>query len=277
MLKVVHKMDLLRDRQGLTFAKKMLYSFDIFALDFDGVLCDSAAEMAVTAWRAGAQIWPAWDVPEPPSEYLSRFLRLRPVIETGHQSILLMRLIDNGLGDETIALQFPELCTRLLEETEHPPAGLVRLFAQARDIWIDRDLDDWLSRHTFYPEVIKTFAKKAITDPVFILTTKQERFVRILLQSRGIRLPADRIFGLDTGKSKEDVLEQLSQRSEFDGGRFHFVEDRLQTLIRVAGRRRLRHVLLYLAAWGYNTPKDREMAASIRRITIWDSSDFLKV
>jgi phosphoglycolate phosphatase-like HAD superfamily hydrolase len=255
----------------------MLYSFDIFAVDFDGVLCDSAAEMAVSAWRAGAQIWSAWDEPEPPSEYLSRFLGLRPVIETGHQAILLMRLIDTGVDDETIALQFPELCIRLLEETEHAPAELVRLFAQARDTWIDRDLDDWLSRHTFYPEVIGTFAKRAVTDLVFILTTKQERFVKTLLQSRGIRLPTDRIFGLDTGKSKEDVLEQLSQRPEFDGGRFHFVEDRFQTLIRVAGRRSLRHVLLYLAAWGYNTPRDRERAALIRRITIWDSGSFLDV
>jgi phosphoglycolate phosphatase-like HAD superfamily hydrolase len=255
----------------------MLYSFDIFALDFDGVLCDSAAEMAVTAWRAGAQVWPAWDEPGPPSEYLSRFLNLRPVVETGYQAIFLMRLIDTGVDDKTIALQFPELCTRLLEEKEYSPAKLVRLFGQARDTWIDSDLDDWLSRHTFYPGVIEIFATKVETDPVFILTTKEERFVRTLLQSRGIRLPADHIFGLDTSKSKEDVLEQLSRRSEFDGGRFHFVEDRLQTLIRVAGRSSLRHVLLYLAAWGYNTPRDRERAASIPRITIWDSGSFLDV
>jgi phosphoglycolate phosphatase-like HAD superfamily hydrolase len=255
----------------------MPYSLDVFAVDFDGVLCDSAAEMAVSAWRAGAQIWSGWDAPEPPSEYLSRFLRLRPVIETGHQAILLMRLIDTGVDDETIALQFPELCTRLLEETEHATAELICLFAQARDIWIGRDLDNWLSYHTFYPEVIGTFAKKAATDPVFILTTKQERFVKTLLQSRGIRFPADHIFGLDTGQPKEHILEQLLHRPEFEEGRLHFVEDRLQTLIRVTGKRRLRTVLLYLAAWGYNTPGDRERAASIPRIKIWDSSDFLDV
>ena len=255
----------------------MVSALDIFAVDFDGVLCDSAAEMAVSAWRAGAQIWSAWDEPEPPSEYLNRFLRLRPVIETGYQAILLMRLIDTDVDDKTIELQFPELCTRLLEETKHATVKLVRLFAQARDTWIDRDLDDWLSRHTFYPRVIEIFAVKVETDPVFILTTKEQRFVKTLLDSRGVCLPADHIFGLDTGPSKEDILTHLLQRPEFDGGRFHFVEDRLQTLIRVAGSRRLKHVLLYLAAWGYNTPRDRERAATIPRITIWDSSNFLNV
>jgi phosphoglycolate phosphatase-like HAD superfamily hydrolase len=255
----------------------MTHSLDVFVVDFDGVLCDSAAEMAVTAWHAGTQIWSAWQGPEPPSEYLSRFLNLRPVVETGYQATVLMRLIYTGVDDETIELQFPELCTRLLEETEYSTAELVRLFAQARDTWIDSDLDDWLSRHSFYPGVVETFATRVENDPVFILTTKQERFVRTLIHSRGIRLPAGHIFGLDAGKSKEDVLEQLSRRPEFNGGRFHFVEDRLQTLIRVAGRKSLKHVLLYLADWGYNTSRDREKAESIPRITIWDSGSFLDV
>ncbi|NVM23297.1 MAG: HAD family hydrolase [Desulfobacterales bacterium] len=255
----------------------MTYSHDVFAVDFDGVLCDSAAETGVTAWRAGGQVWPAWHGPEPPSEYLRRFINLRPVVETGYQAVLLMRLIYTGVEDETIELQFPELCTSLLDESEYSAADLVRLFSQARDTWIDRDLDDWLDRHRFYVGVVETFAARVESDPVFILTTKQERSVRILLHSRGIHLPADRIFGLDAGKSKENVLEQLSRRPEFDGNRFHFVEDRLQTLIRIAGRSSLRDVLLYLVDWGYNTPRDREKAKLIPRITIWDSCAFLDV
>jgi phosphoglycolate phosphatase-like HAD superfamily hydrolase len=246
-------------------------------VDFDGVLCDTAAETGVTAWRAGGQIWPTWEGPEPPSQHLSRFLNLRPVLETGYQAVLLMRLIHTGVDDETIKLRFPELCTRLLEEAEYSTVELVRLFGQARDTWIDRDLDDWLSRHRFYPGIVETFATRVETDPVFILTTKQERFARTLLHSRGIRLPADHIFGLDAGKPKEDVLDQLSRRPEFDGARFHFVEDRLQTLIRVASRSSLSHVLLYLADWGYNTAGDRKKARRFPRITIWSSDSFLDV
>jgi phosphoglycolate phosphatase-like HAD superfamily hydrolase len=252
-------------------------SCNVFAVDFDGVLCDTASETGATAWRAGARLWPAWQGPEPPSESLSRFLNLRPVLETGYQAIFLMRLIYLGVDDETIELKFPELCTRLLHETAYSTAELVHLFGQTRDTWIAGDLYDWLSRHSFYPGVIETFAARVETDPVFILTTKQERFVATLLHSRGIRLPAGHIFGLDADKSKEDVLEQLWRRPRFQGARFHFVEDRLQTLIRIVGRSNLRDVLLYLADWGYNTPRDREKAKSIPRITIWKSDTFLDI
>ena len=48
----------------------------VFALDFDGVLCDSAYECAVSAWRAGGELWPDWRVPEPPAECARRFVKL---------------------------------------------------------------------------------------------------------------------------------------------------------------------------------------------------------
>ena len=35
---------------------------DLLALDFDGVLCDSARETGMTAWRAGQAIWSDWSV-----------------------------------------------------------------------------------------------------------------------------------------------------------------------------------------------------------------------
>ncbi len=252
-------------------------SCNVFVVDFDGVLCDSAAETAVTAWRAGSHVWPAWGGWEPPSEYLSRFVKLRSVLETGYQAILLMRLIDTGVDDETIEVQFPQLSTQLLEGTGFSAAGLGAVFTQARNAWIERDLEDWLSRHAFYSGLIEIFAARMETDPVFVLTTKHEHFVQILLDSRGICLPVGHIYGLDVGKSKEDVLEGLSLFPQFDQARFHFVEDRLQTLIRVARRSSLGHVCLYLADWGYNTSRDRESARFLPRITIWSPSSFMNV
>ncbi len=250
---------------------------NVFVVDFDGVLCDSAAESGVTAWRAGSRVWPAWQGLEPPSDYLSRFVSLRPVIEMGYQAVLLMRLIHIGLDDETIEGQFHELCARLIEETGCSKAEVILKFGQARNAWIEDDPNDWLGRHSFYPRVIETFAARVKTDPVFISTTKQERFVEILLHSRGIHLPAGRIFGLEAGRSKEDVLDHLLRHPQFDGARFHFVEDRLRTLIRMTERGSLAQVLFYLADWGYNTPKDRDTARSLPRITLLSPADFLAV
>jgi hypothetical protein len=140
-----------------------------------------------------------------------------------------------------------------------------------------QDLQEWLSRHRFYPEVIERFVEQMEITPVVILTTKQERFVSALLDGQRIRFPSERIFGLDTGKTKEDVLEQLLECSEFPDATWHFVEDRLATLIRVAGRERLQQVHLYLADWGYNTARDREEARKCPRITLWNSERFLMV
>ncbi|HAK59340.1 MAG TPA: haloacid dehalogenase [Nitrospiraceae bacterium] len=250
---------------------------NVFAIDFDGVLCDSAGEAGTTAWRAGGRLWPDWQGPEPPAAYLGRFRKLRPVIETGYQAVLLMRLIHDSMDDETIEREFSERCARIIEERGCSSDDVARLVSQARSDWIDRDVDDWLGRHSFYPGVLDAFTAKAEHDPVFILTTKEERFVRTLIDSRAIRLPGSHIFGLDTGRSKEDILDELSQRPAFREARFHFVEDRLQTLMRVASRSSLDHILLYLAGWGYTTDHDREQARAIPRITVWNAASFLDV
>ena len=250
---------------------------DVFAIDFDGVLCDSAGEAGTTAWRAGSRLWPDWQRPEPPAAEMGRFLKLRPVIETGYQAVLLMRLIHDRVDDDTIEREFPERCARIIEEMGCSSADVARLVSQARSAWIDQDVDDWLGRHAFYPGVLDAFTARAEQDPVFILTTKQERFVRTLLDSRAVRLPDSHIFGLDTGRSKEECLDELSRRPEFRGARFHFVEDRMKTLMRVASKDSLDHVLLYLADWGYTTDRDREQARAIPRITVWNTGSFLDV
>jgi phosphoglycolate phosphatase-like HAD superfamily hydrolase len=250
---------------------------NVFALDFDGVLCDSAAEAGVTAWRAGSRIWPQWRGLEPPADYLRRFVKLRPVIETGYQTVLLMKLIHDDLSDDCIMAEFLERCEALLGELGWTRKQCGRLFNQIRTEWMQQNLEDWLSRHRFYPQVWKTFTEHLASEPIFIVTTKQERFVEALLDAAGIAFPIERIFGLDKGQAKEAVLVQLLQGSEFRHAHWHFVEDRLKTLLRIVECESLRRVRLYLAAWGYNTAKDRSMARRLPFVTLWNPEQFLVV
>jgi len=250
---------------------------NVFALDFDGVLCDSAAETGVTAWRAGRRIWPEWEGAEPAAEHLRRFVELRPVLETGYQAILLMHFAWAGVSRERVRRGFAQMCDQALAEAGVSRAESVRLFGATRDAWIRDDLPDWLSRHRFYPGVFETFAARAGTEPTFILTTKQERFVHALLGSQGVRVPPERVFGLDAGKPKEEVLAELMGRPELQGGRFHFVEDRIGTLLRVAEQPGLEAVRLYLANWGYCTEADLAKAETHPRIAVWPPDRFLAV
>lgn len=249
----------------------------IFALDFDGVLCDSVREAGVTAWRAGRDFFHQDQAWEPPHAYLHRFTRLRPLVETGYQTLLLMGLIQKGLSDADIATRFSEQCQHLLSEWEVSASDCAERFGAARDAWMAADLDDWLGRQRPYPGVIDTFTAALARHPVFIVTTKQERFVAALLKGWGLSFAPEHIFGLERDKPKERVLAELSQQARWRDGCWHFVEDRLATLERVAAHKALEPIKLYLADWGYNTAADRARARAHPAITVWNPQSFLVV
>jgi len=250
---------------------------DVFALDFDGVLCDSAVECAHAAWRAGSRLWKDWRGHSPSWLLVRRFVKLRPVVETGYQCILLMRLIKEQYDDKEIYFDFSELSRALLDRIGLTREQFIERFEEARDQWLRDDEHDWLHHHQFYEGVFDTFIERMFRMPVFILTTKPERYVLRLLENQGIYFPARHLYGLDSGKTKEMVLRDLIARPEYENACFHFVEDRLATLLRVAASPELEKVHLYLARWGYNTEQDRQYAAKLDRITIWDTEDFLNV
>ena len=259
---------------GAAIAKARL---NVFALDFDGVICDSALECAVAAWRAGQFVWPDWHGDSPPRAFAHRFRDLRPVIETGYQCILLMRLIAEHRSDSDILRRFDELSEELLKRCACPREQLIAWFDETRDRWLQEDERSWLHYHRFYPHVFETFVATTFRSPVFIVTTKQERYVDRLLAQQGIYFPPRHLFGLESGRTKEQVLSELVNRLEYRNAAFHFVEDRLATLLRIAMQPELEKVQLYLAQWGYNTAQDRRYAAMLDRITIWNEKCFMKV
>lgn len=249
----------------------------IFALDFDGVLCDSARESAISAWRAGSQIWPQWRDVDLPKNFIERFIKLRPVLETGYQTLLLMSLIQKELDDAIIMSHFPELSMQLLQEKNVSSQQCARWFGEARDAWIAEDLAGWLSQQRFYPKPMEKLKEKLATNLVFIVTTKQERFVAALLSGWGITFSHEHILGFERGKPKEEILQDLLAQPQWHGSRWHFVEDRLETLLRVASHKPLAEVKLYLADWGYNTEAARNRAQQHPSITVWNQESFLVV
>lgn len=247
---------------------------DVIALDFDGVLCDSARETGASAWRAGCSIWREWDGAVPPL-FLDRFVGLRPLVETGYQTVLLMRMIANGLSEADITARFAETCESIMFSEGLERSELVGLFGRIRDRWIDVSPEEWIGLHRFYPGVIERMRESLPQRPVYIVTTKQERFVSLLLKSVGMEFPAERIFGLDRGMKKEVVLLQLLHEHGDGSSRVHFVEDRLDTLMRVADCGELTEIVLYFAEWGFVTAADCQQAHKCPRITAWGLDDFL--
>lgn len=242
---------------------------DYFAFDFDGVICNSAGETGRTAWRAAHGLWPDRMPAEPPDDFVARFPRLRPVIETGFENIPVVGLFVKGVPDDEIIEGFPELSAELIAAEGWDRDDLRARFGIARDAWIEGDLESWLAAQGFYPGVVE--AVNALPGPRCIITTKEDRFTRLLVERAGIEVDADRIYALEAfeGRGKRSVLEAIA--AEYPGARLHFFEDRLVTLDKM---RDLAGTSLYLVDWGYNTPAERERARTDEDITLLDRAGF---
>jgi len=234
----------------------------VLALDFDGVLCDSAQETGITGWKVATALWEDMEGALPPRSLLERYCRARPVIETGYQAILMMRLLQDGEDPEEMLETFPDQLHKVVEKSGTDTAGLKRLYAAVRDRWLQTDPQGWLSLSPLYPEARRTLNALLPGTDCYIVTTKQERFVARLLEHNSVRFDAEHIFGLDRGMTKEAVLRRLM--AHYPGHPIHLVEDRLATLKRFLAQPDLAIIRLHMACWGYNTEAERREAMGLK-------------
>lgn len=245
---------------------------EIIALDFDGVICDSAPENAATAWRCCCRLWPEQFSGQAPREQIERFCKeLRPYMETGYQSILQTKLLWSGTPIETITREFSGRLEELLASIGESKASLKALFGAERDRWLAEDTDGWLDHNSFYPGAAEALRELLTRSRVVILTTKECRFVERLMERAGVNFPSEEIFGLERIKNKETTLAEMLQT-----GSMAFVEDRLATLERVEAVPALADVKLVYATWGYSTPEQRAAAKADPRIFCIDNPLALK-
>nr|CAD1836015.1 unnamed protein product [Ananas comosus var. bracteatus] len=258
---------------------------DLYALDFDGVLCDSCGESSLSALKAAKIRWPSLfnQVKLSTEEWIIDQMHiLRPVVETGYENLLLVRLlleiqipsirkssVADGLSIQAILENWLQLKPVIMKEWNEERDALIDLFGKVRDEWIRNDFSGWIGANRFYPGVAD--ALRFSSSEVYIVTTKQSRFAEALLRElAGVNIPSERIYGLGTGP-KVEVLKQLQSMSQHDGLKLHFVEDRLATLKNVIKDPALDQWNLYLGRWGYNTEKEREEAGSIQGFACWTS------
>ncbi|OAY72489.1 hypothetical protein ACMD2_12812 [Ananas comosus] len=117
---------------------------DLYALDFDGILCDSCGESSLSA------------------------LKLRPVVETGYENLLLVRLlleiqipsirkssVADGLSIQAILENWLQLKPVIMKEWNEERDALIDLFGKVRDEWIRNDFSGWIGANRPKVEVLK--------------------------------------------------------------------------------------------------------------------------
>ncbi|MGB7442315.1 MAG: HAD hydrolase-like protein [Coleofasciculaceae cyanobacterium] len=247
----------------------------ILALDFDGVLCNGLLEYFQTSWRTYCQIWqPNSQIP--PQDLADKFYRLRPVIETGWEMPVLVRALVLGVAEEKIREDWSAVAQEIVTSEKLDAAESGKKLDLVRDEWIKTDLDSWLALHSTYPGVIERLSQilTQLVTELFIVTTKEGRFVKQLLQQQGIQLPEERIIGKECKRPKYQTLQQILAEFQCVASQLWFVEDRLKTLQLVRQQPELQGMRLYLADWGYNTKAQHESVAKEPSINLLTLSQF---
>ncbi len=223
------------------------------ALDFDGVISDSAREcfrVALTTW---GRLHPD-----------SSLAGAEPGDATLYRGFLALLPLGNRAEDFGVALSALDARARIPDQAAYDAfrarwsaqelARFHERFYAERRAWQDRDPAGWRRLVAPYAELLDVLRRHAGEVELAIATAKDARSVGVLLEDYGVAdlFPADRILDKETGVSKRAHLEALRERLGVAPEEITFLDDKVNHLEAVAGL----GVRCALAAWGYNGERE---------------------
>ena len=233
------------------------------ALDFDGVISDSAREAFSVALRTFAEIWPASSLararpsPDAEPELYARFLALMPLGNRAEDYGVALRAIEAGadLADQTSYDAFRDAIEPTALRAYH------RRFYEVRKAWATRDPSGWQREMPPYAPFVALLRRRAGEAVLAIATSKDHASVERLLAGYGIADLVDPRWILDkeAGVSKRAHLERLAAGLGLPFKDISFLDDKLNHLEAAAPL----GVRCALAAWGYNGARERDRARAL--------------
>lgn len=229
----------------------------VLALDFDGVICDSAEEVLQTA----LETWSALNSDATLaakvtgfSETRSAFQRLVPLGNRAEDFGVALHILHSGLDVHT-QRDYDRIRVRLgtewLDRFQYE-------FYKTRNRLRTDDPERWLGLHRTYPAFIDVLERNQQHTTLAIATAKDGESVRLLLRQFGIDplFRDDLILDKETGVAKTAHLQTLADHVGCEPAQITFVDDKLNHLEATAplGVRGI------LAAWGHNTPREHDAA-----------------
>ncbi len=246
----------------------------ILALDFDGVICNGLKEYFQTTLRTYQKIW-SDQSHENLEIWANSFYQLRPVIETGWEMPLLLRALVLEYEKENIESNWHQICAEIVEQESLNKQQVMAALDEVRDHCIKTDLETWLALHEFYPGVLEKLGQLLDTSTLlYIVTTKEGRFVKQLLKQQNLSFPESNIFGKEVKQPKYETLRQILKNNHEYPNNLWFIEDLLKTLKGVQSKPDLTDIKLFLADWGYNTSKSHELVKEDSKIDLLSLDNF---
>jgi len=225
----------------------------VLALDFDGVISDSAREAFSVALRTYSSLRPGPPLQET-EELYREFVGLMPLGNRAEDYAVILAALEEKV---VIADQAAYDAFHRQQDSEQLAVFHER-FYQARTSWAERDPEGWRRMLSPYPAVLEILHRRASQVTLAIATAKDRLSVGKLLRDYGIEslFREDLVLDKETGVSKRSHLESLQQSLEVPFGAITFVDDKVNHLDDVA----CLGVRCGLAAWGYNGRREWEAA-----------------
>lgn len=244
----------------------------VLALDFDGVVSDSAPESFLVALRAFGAVRPGSGLSAHPAR--ARFgLETAPALDeiradAAYAAFLEMMPLGNRAEDYAVVLGAIDAGATLPDQAAYDRCRAAwsqadldafhERFYRERKALSQRDPEGWRALMAPYA-ALRDLLRRRSTDVVpAIATAKDLASVSALLEAYGLAglFRAEHVLDKETGVSKQTHLECLRERCGVDFADITFVDDKVNHLDSVAPL----GVHCALAAWGYNGPREERLA-----------------
>lgn len=223
-------------------------------IDFDGVICDSAAECLFSSWVAydrltwsadagAATVRPPAAPRVVPIALRQRFMQLRPFIRAGDDYVLIQHLLAAG----RMPSRQEEFDRARRDAGPRALARYADALNRVRQELVSHDRDHWLRLNPLYPGMA-TLLRAADWETTSILSTKRPAYIAAILDFHAVAVPSQAILHAAAASKLEIVSMALNERQD---GRAALVDDQLDHLIGNDDER----IEVYLADWGYARPE----------------------
>jgi phosphoglycolate phosphatase-like HAD superfamily hydrolase len=242
----------------------------LLALDFDGVISDSAPESFVVGLLTYRDlVSDTGSVRELARFSLDRAPLLSAVASDPlYRSFVELMPLGNRAEDFGVVLRALDAGEPLREQKDYDrwratidPLWLESFhgrFYEIRAALSTSDPQGWRRLMSPYPDVVDLLRRRSTDTILTIATAKDRRSVEILLEDYGIvdLFPASCVFDKEVGVHKDQHIAALRDASGVPFERMVFIDDKLNHLEVVAKL----GVRCGLAAWGYNGTREAELA-----------------
>ncbi len=242
----------------------------ILALDFDGVICDSAGECLLSAYATyvrGTSSASLHDLESLVKHWRTPFYRMRPFTRDGKDYLITAYFIDKELSIESQAdfdresqRKLPDVCKALAVTNS---IELEELFQNTRRRIRAWDKVVWYRLNPLYPEMLKGLRNVRDLSSILITTSKLTDTVIKILAHHGVSLPQSQIYGSDKvakGVGKNSHLEKVFHMTRAAPDQIHFLDDQVSHLKAAQPL----GVQCHLATWGYTTAQQQDEARQLK-------------